>query len=78
MGGVSPDVMLRIAFCESRFIPDAVNRRSGAAGLFQVIPSTWNNTPQGRAGISPFDAEANTHAAMWLMVNYGPSQWVCK
>src|SRR5256884_10010592 len=33
---------LRVANCESHYNPLAVNRSSGASGLFQFMPSTWN------------------------------------
>jgi hypothetical protein len=76
--GLSEAVMVRIARCESGLDPRAYNRSSGASGVFQAIPSTWRATPQGRNGASPFDAAPNIEAAMWLMKNYGPSQWVCR
>ncbi len=68
----------RVAFCESRYSPGAYNRSSGASGLYQFIPSTWRSTPQGRAGMSPFDPYANAEAAAWLYRNYGAGQWSCK
>lgn len=40
--GVSPDVALAIAQAESSLNPAARNPKSSAAGLFQVIDSTWN------------------------------------
>lgn len=41
--------------CESEFNPDAYNRSSGAAGLWQFIPSTWEwaSDEAGWAGSSP-------------------------
>jgi hypothetical protein len=33
---------LRVAHCESHYDPGAVNGDSGATGLFQFMPSTWN------------------------------------
>ena len=68
----------RVAWCESRYDPGAYNRRSGASGLFQFIPSTWRNTPQGRAGMSPFDPYANAEAAAWLYRVGGPRHWSCR
>jgi soluble lytic murein transglycosylase-like protein len=68
----------RVAWCESRYYAGAYNRWSGASGLFQFIPSTWRSTPQGRAGMSPFDPYANAAAAAWLYRNYGASQWSCR
>jgi hypothetical protein len=68
----------RVAWCESRYDPLAYNRRSGAAGLYQFLPSTWRATPQGRAGLSPFDPYANAAAAAWLYRTAGPGQWSCR
>jgi soluble lytic murein transglycosylase-like protein len=76
--GLHAGTMRRIAFCESRFFPGAVNPRSGASGVYQFLPSTWRQTPQGRAGASVFDPVANVWGAMWLMTHYGPGQWACK
>jgi hypothetical protein len=66
----------KIAFCESTYDPNAVNVASGAEGLFQFLPSTWQGTPFASA--SPFDPRANAQAAAWLLQTYGPSQWECR
>jgi hypothetical protein len=66
----------QIAFCESTYDPNAVNAYSGAQGLFQFLPSTWQETPFASA--SPFDPRANAQAAAWLLQTYGPSQWQCQ
>lgn len=52
---------------ESRNDPRAVNARTGAAGLGQFLGSTWRSTPQGRAGLSVFDASANRAAVEWML-----------
>jgi hypothetical protein len=67
---------LRVAACESGYNPYAVNRSSGAAGLFQFLPSTWAHSPW--AAQSPFDPVANSQAAAWLYARSGPGQWVCQ
>ena len=67
---------LRVAACESGYNPFAVNRSSGAAGLFQFLPSTWARSPW--AAQSPFDPVANSQAAAWLYARSGPGQWVCQ
>lgn len=41
MYGVDAATMTRVAFCESGLRPGAVNRSSGATGLFQWIDSSW-------------------------------------
>jgi peptidoglycan hydrolase CwlO-like protein len=77
---------LAILDCESNGDPNAHNPYSGAAGLFQFLPSTWASTsPQaGFAGASVFDAEANIGSAAWLG-NYYASRgqdfwrpWSCR
>lgn len=65
-----------VAYCESRYHPTSVNSSSGAAGLFQFLPSTWAFTPYHQ--YSPFDPVANANAAAWLYHRDGPSQWVCQ
>lgn len=66
---------VRLAFCESTLNPLAVNRISGAAGLFQFMPRTWAATPWRDR--SPFDPSANAAAAAWLYQRYGAGQWDC-
>ena len=65
-----------VAYCESRYHPNSVNSSSGAAGLFQFLPSTWAFTPWHAS--SPFDPAANASAAAWLYRRDGPSQWQCQ
>ncbi len=66
---------LRVAYCESRYNPLAVNRYSGASGLFQFMPSTWNaNFP----GQNIWDPHAQARAAL-VFYNAGrQSAWTCK
>lgn len=60
---------------ESRGDPGATNPSSGAAGLFQFIPSTWNDmVPDEMAG-DVYDPETNVRAAAWLQGAAGWSQW---
>jgi len=65
-----------IARVESQNNPNATNRRSGAAGLFQFLWSTWYTTPQGRAGLSPYDPVAATAAAQWMVSQGRIREWV--
>ena len=78
--GADPDQLLRVAYCESRYNPSAVNSSSGAAGLFQFMPATWaaNSVRAGFGGASVFDpvAAANVAAYMFHMGQAG--QWSCK
>jgi hypothetical protein len=66
---------LRVANCESHYNPLAVNRSSGASGLFQFMPSTWNaNFP----GQNIWDPYAQAHGAL-VFYNAGrQSAWTCK
>ena len=63
------DDALSVIYCESRGDPNAVNPRTGAAGLFQFMPSTWEwaSSNAGLAGASVFNAEANVASAAWLV-----------
>jgi hypothetical protein len=72
---VDANLLLGIAKCESGFNPAAKNRNSTASGLFQFIRGTWAGTPQGRQGISVFDAQANAEAAAWKISQGGLSAW---
>jgi soluble lytic murein transglycosylase-like protein len=74
--GLDPRLLLGIAQCESGLNP-RVTGPGGAAGLFQVIPSTWDWATErlGMVGASPMDPAANVEVAAWLMDTFGPSQW---
>jgi hypothetical protein len=69
---------INVASCESGLNPAATNPASGAAGLFQILPSTFNTTSE--AGNSPYDAYANTVAAHDIFVRDGYSwrEWACQ
>lgn len=66
---------LRVAYCESRYNPRAINSSSGASGLFQFMPSTWNaNFP----GQNIWDPYAQARGAL-VFYNAGrQSAWTCK
>lgn len=74
---------LNIARCESGYDPNAYNSypilNSHASGVFQILfPSTWQTTSY--SGYSPFDANANIHAAYEIFSRDGYSwrEWQCK
>lgn len=75
LGAAAQSWALRVAKCESNYNPYAVNRSSGASGLFQFLPSTWAGSPYHAQSV--FDPTANATAAAWLYHRDGPSQWVC-
>ena len=71
---------LTVMQCESRGDPLAYNPVSGASGLFQFIPSTWEwAAPNaGFPGASPFEPAANVGAAGWLVqrsIDQGKNPW---
>lgn len=61
--GADAEALLKFAHIESTYNPNAFNKDSKAAGLFQFIPSTAR-----QYGLTdPYDPEANTRAAIRLM-----------
>ncbi|REK26021.1 MAG: lytic transglycosylase domain-containing protein [Actinobacteria bacterium] len=64
---------VRIAWCESRFDPEALDLRTGAVGLFQHLPQYWEERADnaGFPGADPTDPEASTAAAAWAVYNGG-------
>ena len=65
----------RKARCESHYSATARNL-SGAAGLFQFLPSTWRSTPYGR--FSVYSAYANALGAGWMHAHGRGGEWVCR
>jgi hypothetical protein len=78
--GADPNQLLRVAWCESRYNPSALNSRSGAAGLFQFMPATWaaNSVRAGYAGASVFDPAASANVAAYMFARGQAAQWSCK
>ncbi len=73
---------LIVARCESGYDPNAYNPYpiggSHASGVFQILyPSTWSTTSY--SGSSPYDANANIHAAYQIFSRDGYSwrEWAC-
>jgi uncharacterized protein YabE (DUF348 family) len=77
--GADADQLLRVAYCESRYNPNAYNA-SGASGLFQFMPGTWaaNSVRAGFAGASVFDPVASANVAAWMFARGQAFQWVCR
>ena len=74
--GISADLPLRIARCESGYNQFSQNRNSTASGIFQYLSSTWNNTSAGRKGVSVFDADANVLMAVSSIATHGTAPWL--
>lgn len=77
MGQETVDVALCVAQKESGFDPHAENPFTGAAGVYQFIPSTWSSLAEaaGWGGFSVFDAEANVAVAAWTVEHSGWHHW---
>jgi hypothetical protein len=62
---------VRIAWCESRFDPNASDLRTGGVGLFNHLPQYWEAraTNAGFQGVAATDPEASTAAAAWEVYN---------
>jgi hypothetical protein len=75
--GQSPGLQwaLRVAHCESRYNPLAINQSSGASGLFQFMPATWN---AHFAGWNIWDPYAQARAALQFYNVGATNAWVCK
>jgi soluble lytic murein transglycosylase-like protein len=81
--GVSRALMHDIAWAESKYDPDAYNRKSGAAGVYQFIRTTWEAAREPAMnglyrGSSPYFPPANIYVAAWVMSQpypWGPRHW---
>ena len=77
LGSRTRKMALCVAAAESNFDPLVVNPSTGAAGVFQFLPSTWAALSEmaGRGGASVFDARANVAVAAWTVSTYGWHPW---
>jgi peptidoglycan hydrolase CwlO-like protein len=77
LGQETVDIALCVAGKESGFDPHAENPLTGAAGVFQFLPSTWEalSGAAGWGGVSVFDAEANVAVAAWTVEHSGWGGW---
>jgi hypothetical protein len=64
---------VRIAWCESRFDPNAVDLRTGGVGLFNHLLRYWDERAAnaGFPGADATNAEASTAAAAWEVYEGG-------
>lgn len=74
LGPAAVQWALTIARRESNYDPRAQNP-SGAAGLFQFMPSTFAKSPPGQAGKSIWDPLANAEAAAWMYTLGRQNEW---
>lgn len=72
---VSTALLVRKARCESRLNPFALNP-SGAAGLFQFLPSTFATTPYARRSL--WRAKWSALAAGYMHAVGRGGEWTCR
>lgn len=74
--GITIETWSRIAWCESKLNPEAVNRSSGAVGLYQHLPRYFP-ARAAAAGYSndPLNARVNAMVSAWLYATSGPQHW---
>jgi len=65
----------RIAWCESRSDPRAVNKASGASGLYQFMPGTWRAVTGLEPPASAYSADVQTAAFDKLFALRGTQPW---
>ena len=71
--GQSTSLAMSIAHRESRFDPKATNSSSGAAGIYQFMPTTWAHTPYRKH--SPYNPRWAALGAMWMWAHGGYGHW---
>lgn len=76
MYGVSPDLMNHIINCESGYNPLAYNP-SGATGIAQFMPGTFNGSWNPYRGEGIWSAHAQIYAMALKISLGGVSAWVC-
>jgi len=78
--GADPEQLMRVAWCESRYNPNAYNPTAQDTGLFQFIPETWRreSVRAGYGGASAFDPVASANTAAMLFSEGKSRLWVCK
>ncbi len=78
--GADPVQLMRVAWCESRYNPNAFNPTANDTGLFQFIPETWRRESRraGYEGVSAFDAVASANTAAMLFAEGKSRLWTCK
>jgi hypothetical protein len=65
---------LAISYRESHWHPKATNSSSGAAGLYQFMPTTWQNSPYGKHH-SAYQPRWAALGAMWYWSHGGYYHW---
>jgi hypothetical protein len=75
--GIDPQIGLKIAFCESRYILDAVGYNKGDNGIDRglwMINSKWHSEVSDECA---FDLECSTKEAIRIIKQRGFKEWTC-
>jgi peptidoglycan hydrolase CwlO-like protein len=77
LGQEDLDMALCVGWRESRYTPTAVNKSSGAAGVFQFMPRLWPwfSSTAGWDGADVFDPKANVGVAAAIVKQFGWWPW---
>lgn len=69
MNEILEKILARQTYKESAFVPSAVNKKSGAAGLTQFMPHTWNDYKKFAKNpeADPYNPEEAIKAQRWYM-----------
>ena len=72
--------MIAVCYRESRLDPNAINPRSGALGLPQWMPATWNEIRwrMNRPCLNPARAEDSAEAMAWCWKHNLSKHWSSK
>lgn len=73
--GPSGSIRDRIAWCESRNNPRAVNRSSGASGKYQFMRSTWHAVTGLPGDAADYPEAVQDHAFDLLYASSGTRPW---
>lgn len=69
-----PDLMVKVARCESGLIPDAHNARTVDSGIYQLNDYYHGDTLEA-LGLDPFDVRDNLTYARMLYIESGLAPW---
>jgi peptidoglycan hydrolase CwlO-like protein len=77
LGQANLETALCVGWRESRYISTAVNKYSGASGVYQFMPNLWPwfSSNAGWGGADVFDPTANVAVAAYTVAHYGWSPW---